>query len=427
MENAKVNARDMLEFIDFSPTPYHAVSGISERLTAQGFEHLSENEIWNTEIGGKYFVRKNDSSLLAFIIGNGDLAREGIRAICAHTDSPSFIIKPNCEMRAGGYLKLNTAPYGGPIMNTWFDRSLAIAGQVSLQSNDTYAPQKDLINFFDPLLVIPNLAIHMNREVNNGVKINPQSDTLPLAGFINRELERDNYLERLICSNLNCSADDILDFDLRLYEQHWGNFTGCNDEFISSGRLDDLWMVYAAMEAFVNAEVGAGIKMVYFPDNEEIGSMTSHGAHSAFLENCIKRIYENHEDYCRAMANSFFISADLAHAQNPNYMDKDDPTTKAILGGGPVLKYSASQRYATNATTAAIFAALCKKAQVPMQKYITRSDVLGGGTIGSIMAANLGTRVVDMGAPVLAMHSIRELGAVADNEYVLKLFNTFFA
>ena len=427
MDNTKKNAQRLLDFINASPTPYHAQMNVSARLEQAGFAAICERDAWDIKPGGKYFVRKNDSCVAAFIVGDGDLAAEGVRAVCAHVDSPGFVIKPNPEMRAGGMLKLNTAPYGGMILHTWFDRPLGIAGRVLLVSEDVYRPKKAWINIRKPLLVIPSLAIHLNREVNNGVKLNAQSDTLPLAGFINSELERDNYLENLICNELNCAPEEILDFDLRLYEHDLGGFLGMNEEFISAGRLDDLWMVFAGLEAICAAPVGAGIKMAYFPDNEEVGSQTAHGAQSAFLSNIFGRLLACNEDRHRAMANSYFISADLAHASNPNYLDKDDPTSKTFLGGGPALKYSAAQRYATSAMTGAIFTELCKRAGVPLQKYITRSDVVGGGTIGSIMAARLGTSVVDMGMPVLGMHSIRELCAVADNEYVLKLFNTFFA
>ena len=430
MNNSKQNALKLLDYLYASPTPFHAAETAADMLASAGFTELYEGAAWNITSGGKYFVRKNSSSFAAFITGTGDVAKEGIRMIAAHTDSPCFIIKPNPQMSAKGHIKLNTSPYGGVIFSTWFDRPLAIAGRILLKSGDFLAPVQKLVNINKPLLVIPSLAIHLNRNVNDGVKLNPQTDTLPLAAmaesFINKELQSNNYLMNLLTSELGCKAEDILDFDLMLYEHQKGGLIGANEEFISAGRLDDLWMVHAGLMAILDAKPSAYTKIMYAPDNEEIGSLTPHGASSAFMRNLIERIIPS-GTFGQTMANSFVISADLGHAANPNYTEKDDPTTTTLMGGGVVLKYSAMQKYATNGRTASIFTALCEEAEVPVQKYITRSDVKGGGTIGAIMGAGLGVDVVDMGLAVLAMHSIRELGAVADNEHVLKLFATFFS
>jgi aspartyl aminopeptidase len=339
------------------------------------------------------------------------------------------VIKPNAQIEAAGHIKLNTAAYGGVILHTWFDRPLALAGRVLLKGRDFMTPITKLVNINKPLVIIPSLAIHLNREVNNGFKINPQVDTLPFAAMVNDQLENNGYLMNLLTGELGCNTDDILDFDLMLYEYAPGMLMGANEEFISSSRLDDLWMVHAALEALKEAEAGEFTKLCFFPDNEEIGSLTAHGAQSYFLTSVLRRILPNSTvgTFGKTMANSYIISADLGHGSNPNYPEKDDPTTKTILGGGAVLKYSPSQKYATTGYTAAIFKALCEKAGVPCQGYIVRSDVQGGSTIGAMMSANLGINVVDMGLAVLGMHSIRELGAVIDNEYALKLFKTFFS
>jgi len=424
MEKIRENAQKLLDYLYESPTAFHATNNAAKQLVATGFKELHEADAWDISPGGKYFVRKNSSSFAAFIAGTSDIISHGIRAVAAHTDSPCFVIKPSPQISAKGHIKLNTAPYGGPIMHTWFDRPLSLAGRVLLKSADPFNPTETLININRPLMVIPSLAIHLNREVNQGFKINAQSDTLPFAALASDKLEKDDYLMNLLTKELDCAAEDMLDFDLSLYEYESGRFVGQNDEFISSSRLDDLWMVHAGLCSIVNSAPSAHTKLLYCPDNEETGSLTPHGAQSIFLQGLIERIVPR-GTFGQAMANSFFMSADLAHATNPNYPEKDDPTNVTILGGGPVLKYSASQKYATTGYTAGIFAALCQKADIPMQKYITRSDVVGGGTIGAIMAANLGVRVVDMGMPVLGMHSIREYAATIDNEYVLKLFDTF--
>ena len=421
----KKDAQKLLDYLYDSPTPFHATDNAARRLAAAGFKELLECDAWDITPGGKYFLRKNSSSFAAFIVGTADIAANGIRTIAAHTDSPFFAIKPNPQMSRNGHIRLNTSPYGGVIMHTWFDRPLAIAGRVLLKTGDFLTPNEKLVNINKPLMVIPSLAIHLNRDVNSGYKINAQSDTLPFAAMVNEELEKGDYLVNLLVSELGCTPDDILDFDLCLYEYQKGQFVGHNDEFISSSRLDDLWMVHAGLDAILNAAPSPYTKLLYCPDNEEIGSLTPHGAQSRFIKTLIERIVPQ-GTFGQVMANSFFISADLGHAANPNHPEKDDPTNPTVLGGGAVLKYSANQKYATNGYTGSIFTALCQKAGVPVQKYITRSDIVGGGTIGAIMGANLGVNVVDMGMAVLGMHSIRELGATIDNDYVLKVFRTFF-
>jgi aspartyl aminopeptidase len=427
----KRDVQKLLDYIYQSPTAFHAVLNAAKELDEAGFKELLEKDDWDIKPGGKYYVAKNGSAFAAFIAADdiGGDKTPSIRAIAAHTDSPSFVIKPAPQMVSKGHLKLNTSPYGGVILSTWFDRPLALAGRILLRGSCFLNPVTRLVNINRPLVIIPNLAIHLNREVNNGVKINPQVDTLPLAALmqesVNDELEKNDYLINLLTKELNCKAEDILDFDLTLYEYAKGHIMGEKNEFISSSRLDDLWMVYGSLQALKNAKPGSFTKMIFCMDNEEVGSLTTQGAQSRFIESVIRRVVP-HGAFDKAMANSFMISADLAHGSSPNYPEKDDPTTTTLLGGGPVLKYSANYKYATTGYTAAIFKALCQKAGVPCQGYITRSDVQGGSTVGAMIGANLGVAVADIGLAVLGMHSVRELGSVKDNEYMKTLFKTFF-
>ena len=331
----------------------------------------------------------------------------------------------------GKYVKLNTEVYGGPILHTWFDRPLSIAGKVSLKGASPLKPETRLVNINKPLLIIPSLAIHMNREVNEGFKINRQVDTLPLLGLINDKLEKEDYLMNILAEELQVNKEDILNFELGLYEYEKGMLIGMNEELISSGRFDDLWMVYAGIRALVDSRENEATKVMICIDNEEIGSLTAEGANSTLLNNILERITlglgKDREGYYRTLANSIMISADLAHAVHPNLGDKHDPTNRPVLEGGPVLKIAASGSYSTDSFNGAVFAGVCEAAGVPFQKFVNRSDVRGGTTIGPVTAANLTIPVIDMGAPVLGMHSIRELASVKDNYYTVKAFTEFFS
>lgn len=424
-------ALDLIDFLYKSPTAHHSVKTIKERLDLNGFNEVKESDKWNLQKDGKYYVIKNDSALIAFTIGNGDIEEDGFKLIGAHTDSPGFRIKANPEMVSEGtYLKLNTEVYGGPILYTWFDRPLGIAGKVTLKGSSPLKPEVKLVNINKPLLIIPSLAIHMNRSVNEGLNINKQKDTLPLLSLINEKFENDGYLVKTIAEELKVDASDILGFDLGLYEIEKGAIIGLNEEFISAGRLDDMWMVYAGIQALVESKPNKSTKVMVCMDNEEIGSLTAQGANSALLLNILERITlalgKDREGLHRALANSLMISADLAHAVHPNVEEKHDPTNRPVLGKGPVLKTAASGSYSTDSYNAAIFEGLCNSAEVPYQKFFNRSDVRGGTTIGPITSSLLTIPVMDMGAPLLSMHSIRELAAVKDNEYTIKLFTHFY-
>ena len=428
----KQAALDLLDFIQESPTSFHAVQSIKRRLIANGFQQLFSGEEWHIEQGIKYFVTKNHSSLYAFIPGNGNIAAEGFKLICAHSDSPTFRIKPAPEMLVEGkYLKLNTEVYGGPIMYTWFDRPLSLAGRVMLRSERPLKPATQFVNFNRPLLEIPHLAIHFNRAVNDqGNPLSKQKDMLPVLGMVNEAFEKDNFLLKLVAEEMHVPEEDVLDFDLMLYEYAKGTLVGLNEEFISSGRLDDLAMAHAGMTALLDSAPCNKTKVLAIFDNEEVGSGTKQGAAAPTLRTILERIVYNQggnaEDLFRAIHNSFMISADMAHALHPNYPEKHDPTNHPVMNGGPVIKINANQKYVTDGDSAAVFKTICKMAGVPCQTFVNHSDMAGGSTLGNILLTQMEMRGVDIGNPMWAMHSVRETAGVQDQEYVIKAFTTFY-
>lgn len=424
-------ALELLEFINESPTAYHGAHMVKAMLAEEGYKEIKETEKWEFVKGGKYYLMKNESAVIAFEVGQGELEEDGFRLIGAHTDSPTFKIKPAAEIKSENtYVKLNTEVYGGPIMSTWFDRPLSLAGKVVLKGESALKPEVRLVDMERPLLIIPNIAIHMNREVNSGYNYNAQKDTLPLLGFINDKFEKDGYLLTLISEKLGVDKDRILDFDLFLYEYEKGCIFGLDDEFISAGRLDDLWMVYCGVKALINSKESKSTKVIIAIDNEEIGSLTAQGARSSLVKTTLERIAlalgKNKEDFFRTLSNSVMISSDLAHAIHPNQPEKCDPTNKPVLGKGPVIKMAASGSYSTDSYASAIFQSCCEEANVPCQKFVNRSDLRGGTTIGPMSAADLAIPVIDMGAPLIGMHSVRELAAVKDNYYTIEAFTKFY-
>ena len=426
----------LLEFLDASPVNFLAVYNIASKLIQAGYRHLDPAmPIGNVAPGDKFFVTKNDSSIYAFHIGSCPLAEAGFRMICAHCDSPTFRIKPYAEMLCqGGIVKLNTEVYGGPIMSTWFDRPLTLAGRVILRGDDEFSPRTKLIHVKRPLMQISNLAIHFNRQVNDGVKLSRQKDMLPIIGIVNSMLENGNMLIQLICNELrqeeNVEAKDILDFDLYLADATPACTFGIHNEFISSGRLDDLSMCHAGLEALLNSKGCEVTKVLAIFDNEETGSQTKQGAGSPFLASMLKRIAfaqsGAEEAFHQAVERAFMVSADNAHAWHPNYSERYDPTNHPVLGGGPVIKLNAAQKYATDALSAAIFEEICRKAGVPCQRFVNHSDVAGGSTLGNILTASIPIKGVDMGNPILAMHSCRETGSVDDHLFCVKAFTQFY-
>ena len=426
----------LLSFLDASPVNFLAVKNLTEELQQHGYRRIDTTEALDTvKAGDKFFVTKNDSSIYAFQIGRKALAETGFHMICAHCDSPTFRIKPHAEIDCeGGIVKLNTEVYGGPIMSTWFDRPLTLAGRVIVKSKDVMTPTTLLLHVKRPLLQISNLAIHFNRQVNDGVKLSRQKDVLPILGIINDELEKSNLLMNIILEELNkqqtVTREDILDFDLYLADATPACTFGAHNELISSGRLDDLSMCFAGLEALLASQPTDTTQVLAIFDNEETGSQTKQGAGSPFLSYMLKRIAlaqgGTEEAYYQAVERAFMISADNAHAWHPNYSEKYDPTNHPMLGGGPVIKFNAAQKYASDAYSASVFAGLCKKAGVPCQRFVNHSDVAGGSTLGNILASSIPLRGVDMGNAILAMHSCRETGSTADHEFCVKVFTQFY-
>lgn len=427
----------LLKFLDASPVNFLAARNIACELEQNGYRRLDPQQpLGELKAGDKVYVTKNDSSVYAFHLGHKPLAETGFHMICAHSDSPTFRVKPHAEMTGeGGLVRLNTEVYGGPILSTWFDRPLTLAGRVIVRGKDAMSPETMLMHVRRPLLQISNLAIHFNRQVNDGVKLSKQKDMLPLLGLINNELEQGNLLMNVIVEELSkqrpVSHEDILDFDLYLADTQPACTFGVHDEFISSGRLDDLSMCFAGLEALIAAPESDTTEVLAIFDNEETGSQTKQGAGSPFLASMLMRIARQQsgteEAYWQAVERAFMISADNAHAFHPNYAEKYDPTNHPMLGGGPAIKFNASQKYASDAVSAAIFAEICRKAGVPCQRFVNHSDVAGGSTLGNILASTVPLRGVDMGNAILGMHSCRETGSVADHEYCVRAFTEFYS
>lgn len=427
----------LLKFLDASPVNFLAARNIACELEQNGYRRLDPQQpLGELKAGDKVYVTKNDSSVYAFHLGRKPLAETGFHMICAHSDSPTFRVKPHAEMTGeGGLVRLNTEVYGGPILSTWFDRPLTLAGRVIVRGKDAMSPETMLMHVRRPLLQISNLAIHFNRQVNDGVKLSKQKDMLPLLGLINDELEQGNLMMNVIVEELSkqrpVSHEDILDFDLYLADTQPACTFGVHDEFISSGRLDDLSMCFAGLEALIAAPESDTTQVLAIFDNEETGSQTKQGAGSPFLASMLMRIARQQsgteEAYWQAVERAFMISADNAHAFHPNYAEKYDPTNHPMLGGGPAIKFNASQKYASDAVSAAIFAEICRKAGVPCQRFVNHSDVAGGSTLGNILASTVPLRGVDMGNAILGMHSCRETGSVADHEYCVRAFTEFYS
>lgn len=426
------NYHDLAAFLDASPVNFWAVKTASDHLVNAGFTPLDMRDQWDLKPNGRYFVTKNDSAIFAFVVGTG-AAHQGYKIISAHSDSPGFRIKPNCEITCdGGIIKLNTEVYGGPILYTWFDRPLSIAGRVILRSNDVLNPERRLVRFDRHLLTIPHLAIHFNRAVNDGNPLSKQKDMLPVLGRLPQGQEARGAIQRLVAEKLGVKFDDILDYDLSLYDTTRACVVGINGDFITSGRIDDLSMVHASLCALLDkADVpDPATRVMAIFDNEETGSGTKQGAGSPILDYILRRINSalggDESHYMRAVANSFMISADNAHGVHPNYVEKQDPTNHPTLGGGPVIKINANCKYMTDAESAAVFRSLCEKAGVPCQYFVNHSDVAGGSTLGNILTSQIPLRGVDVGSPLWAMHSVRETASVSDHAAMIAAMTAFF-
>lgn len=418
-------SREVLNFIEHSPSCFHAVEQLSHMLDQAGYQRLKECDGWTLEQGGKYYVTRNGSSIIAFHVGQ-QLDNYHFQITASHSDSPSYKVKEKAELKGkGGYLQLNTEGYGGMICSSWLDRPLSLAGRVLVRQGNVVETR--LLNIDRDLLLIPNVAIHMNRDVNSGMKYNQQVDMLPL--FSAGECGENSYYE-LIAQELGVKPEDVVGCDLYLYPRVAPSLWGAKEEFISSPRLDDLQCAYTSMKALVDSHNPHGVNVCCCFDNEEVGSGTKQGALSTFLRDVLQRVHAalGHapEDYFRAVAKSFMVSCDNAHAVHPNHPEKTDGENCVYMNQGIVVKFSANQKYTTDGISAAIFMQLCKDAQVPVQTFANRSDMAGGSTLGNLSTQQVSLHTVDVGLPQLAMHSTYETAGVKDSAYMVQALTAFY-
>lgn len=425
----------LLRQLDASTCNFLAVKTISDTLLKAGFEKLDmASPEWILKPNGRYFLTRNSSALFAFITADNADVLPTFRIIAAHTDSPCFKIKPNAEIYGdGGIVSLNVEKYGGGILYTWFDRPLSVSGRVMLRGEDALHPREILVDLRRPVAFIPHLAIHFNRAVNEGNPLSVQKDMLPVIGYftpeeIAHQKAQGGVVKMMLANHLGIRPEDVLEYELNLYPAEPAALAGMNNEYIQSGRIDDLSMCFAGLEAML----ASADKPAYYTrvlalfDNEETGSGTKQGAHSPVLTNILMRLVGGIEALAPAVARSFMISADNAHAWHPNYNSKYDPTNHPVMGGGPVIKINANCKYMTDARGAAVFAELCRASDVPFQYFVNHSDVAGGSTLGNILTSQLDINGVDMGCPLWAMHSARETASVKDQAYTEKVFTHFF-
>ena len=424
----RIQAQDLLNFIDASPSPWHAVHSIEQRLLAQGFTALPEVERWKIEAGGSYYVVRG-ASIIAFKTGLKPLDETGFRMIGAHTDSPGLRLKTNAAHSSDGLLRLGVEIYGGPILATFTDRDLSLAGRVNIRTaNDI---ETRLIKFSQPLVRLPNLAIHMNREVNEqGLKLNKQTELPLLFGLADEKLTSRDQFMAYLAKELSVSMNDILTYELNVFDTQQGSFWGAEQEFIADSQLDNLASCHAALTALLATDKPAVTAISAFFDHEEVGSESAAGAGGSFAADVVDRIsiamgIDEEAQHC-ASAKSFFVSADMAHAYQPNFPNAYEPNHHVMVNAGPVIKTNSNQRYSTNADTAARFITLCESAGVPFQHYTHRTDLGCGSTIGPIIASRLGVASVDVGSPMWAMHSLRESAGVKDVGYMISVMKAAF-
>lgn len=414
------NTKNLIEFISRSTDAYHAVNAVGERLTENGFCELSESEAWEISGGGKYFVTRNSSSIIAFTVPEA-----GCRAFliaASHTDSPNFKLKGNFEAESAKTVKLSVEGYGGMIMSSWLDRPLSVSGRVVFEEDGKLVTR--LVNIDRDLLIIPSLAIHLNRDANKGYEYNIKTDMCPIAG------EREGAVIDLIAENAGVKKEDILGFDLSLYNRMKGTFLGADNEYFSAPRIDDLQCVFGTLEGFLGAGRSNSVQVFAAFDNEEVGSGTKQGAKSSFLNDTLERINTSlggsDETYKIALSKSLMLSCDNAHAVHPNHPDKSDSNNSVYMNGGIVIKYNANQRYTTDAVSEAAVKSLCKKAGVPYRLYANRSDMAGGSTLGNLSAEKVSINTADIGLAQLAMHSAYETAGARDTTYMIKLIKEFY-
>lgn len=428
-DQIRAQAQDLLKFIDASPSPWHAVQSVVQRLLAQGYSELKEAERWTLAQGGRYFVVRGGASVIAFRLGQRSLAEAGFRMIGAHTDSPGLRLKTHAAQASDGVVRLGVEVYGGPILATFTDRDLSVAGRVNIRAADGFTTR--LLKFDTPLVRLPNLAIHMNREVNEqGLKLNKQTELPLIFGLASdKQTAREQFLSH-VAGALDVNASDILTYELNVFDTQRGTFWGSEQEFIADSQLDNLASCHAALTAMLACDETAATNICAFFDHEEVGSESATGAGGSFAQDVIGRIthalgLDAEARHC-ALAQSFFISADMAHAYHPSFPNAYEPSHRVMVNAGPVIKTNANQRYTTNADTAARFMTLCEAAGVPVQHYTHRTDLGCGSTIGPIIASRLGIASVDVGCPMWAMHSLRESAGVLDHGYMIAAMQAAF-
>jgi aspartyl aminopeptidase len=432
MSAVQQHAQALLDYIDASPSPWHAVQTTAMALNANNFSELEEGQAWSLQPNGRYYVIRDDSSIIAFTVGAQSLAENGFRLIGAHTDSPGLRVKPKPDIQQGGINRVGVEVYGGALLATFADRDLSLAGRVHFQQNGELASQ--LVHFKQPFLRLPNLAIHMNPKVNtDGLKFNKQTELPLMLSIANQQLKSQTNIAGLLADTLSIAADDISAWELHACDTQAGALYGLNSEFYANSQLDNLASCHAALSALLSepALQANQFNVCAFFDHEEIGSNSHKGADGSFLPDVLERIADSlavsDEDYKRALSNSFMISADMAHAYQPNFPAAYEPEHKVLVNQGPVIKVNANIRYASNSASQAKFIQLCEQADVPYQTYSHRTDLGCGSTIGPMASAQLGINTVDVGCPMWAMHSIRESAGVLDHSYSTRVFSQFFS
>ena len=418
-------SQGLLDFLKRSPSPFHATQSMAEALQDAGYQALNERETWQLKPQGRYYITRNDSSIIAIKRGQHDPVQHGIRMVGAHTDSPCLKVKPQPELARHGYWQLGVEVYGGVLLSPWFDRDLSLAGRVTFKHNGQL--QSRLINFQQAIASIPSLAIHLNREANSGWAINAQTELPPILAQLQGETKND--FRALLAEQLQrehaISAADILDYELCFYDSQPAALVGLNQDFIASARLDNLLSCYAGLQGLLNSN-DQHTQVLVCTDHEEVGSNSACGADGPFLEQVLRRMLNTEEDFVRCIQHSLLISADNAHGIHPNYADKHDANHGPLLNHGPVIKVNANQRYATSSETSSFFKLLCQQAEIPVQSFVTRSDLGCGSTIGPITASQLGVQTIDIGVPTFAMHSIRELAGSKDLSYLVRALQAFY-
>ncbi|MET0356921.1 MAG: M18 family aminopeptidase [Cellvibrio sp.] len=421
--------QELLQFIQASPTAFHATQTIAAQLSAAGFEALHETDAWDLQAGKRYYVKRNDSSIIAFVHGKKDLLNTGIRILGAHTDSPCLKVKPQPELNRRGYLQLGVEVYGGALLAPWFDRDLSLAGRVTYKTSDNKIASV-LIDFKQAVVSIPSLAIHLDREVNNARTINPQRDIIPVLLQLAPEQTLVPNFKSILLAQLKqeypqLDAALVLDFEISLYDTQAPAFIGLQQDFIASARLDNLLSCFVGLQAILQADDEVS-SILICTDHEEVGSTSCCGAKGPMLQQFLERLVPDAETRIRVIERSLLISADNAHGIHPNFSDRHDENHGPLLNRGPVVKINANQRYATTSETSGFFHWLCEQNQVPVQVFVARTDMGCGSTIGPIVSSEVGVKTIDVGVPTFAMHSIREMAGVADAYYLYQVASAFY-